>query len=124
MALGAALNAAPSVGGPSGVVAMCNAGEEGSAMSKAAVGLVGWRGMVGSVLMERMRAESDFRDIEPLFFSTSNAGGQAPDIGRSLPPLADAHDLDALLGLDIILPCPGRAHTPAGQPPTRPAGWP
>src|SRR5690625_5338500 len=98
MALGAALNAAPSVGGPSGVVAMCNAGEEGSAMSKAAVGLVGWRGMVGSVLMERMRAESDFRDIEPLFFSTSNAGGQAPDIGRSLPPLADAHDLDALMG--------------------------
>src|SRR5690625_1528929 len=116
MALGAALNAAPSVDGPSGVVAMCNAGEEGSAMSKAAVGLVGWRGMVGSVLMERMWAESDFRDIEPLFFSTSNAGGQAPDIGRSLPPLADAHDLDALMGMDIILSCQGGDYTRAVHP--------
>src|SRR5690625_7847422 len=97
MALGAALNAAPSVGGPSGVVAMCNAGEEGSAMSKAAVGLVGWRGIVVSVLMERMRAESDLRDIEPLFFSTSNARVLSPDIGRSLHPLAYAIELSAIM---------------------------
>jgi len=92
-------------------------------MSKAAVGLVGWRGMVGSVLMERMWAESDFRDIEPLFFSTSNAGGQAPDIGRSLPPLADAHDLDALMGMDIILSCQGGDYTRAVHPRLRQAGW-
>ena len=52
------------------------------------VGIVGWRGMVGSVLMERMRAENDFNDLETVFFSTSQAGQPAPDIGRDTPPVS------------------------------------
>ena len=59
------------------------------------VGFVGWRGMVGSVLMERMLAEGDFQHInESVFFTTSNVGGQGPDIGKDIPPLKDAHDID------------------------------
>ena len=68
------------------------------------VGLVGWRGMVGSVLMDRMTAEGDFDHIEPVFFSTSNAGGKAP---RGSEPLADAYDLAALKSCDAILTCQG-----------------
>ena len=54
------------------------------------VGFIGWRGMVGSVLMQRMREERDFDHIEPVFFTTSQAGGKGPAIGRDLPPLKDA----------------------------------
>ena len=60
------------------------------------VGIIGWRGMVGSVLVRRMLEEGDFEFIEPLFFSTSQAGGQAPSIGKAVPPVADARDLKAL----------------------------
>ncbi|RPI12210.1 MAG: aspartate-semialdehyde dehydrogenase, partial [Lysobacterales bacterium] len=65
-------------------------------------GIVGWRGMVGSVLMERMRAERDFDVIEPVFFSTSQAGGEAPDVGRGAGRLQDANDLEALAACDVV----------------------
>ena len=66
------------------------------------VGIIGWRGMVGSVLIERMRAERDFDLIEPTFFSTSQAGGKGPDIGRSVAPVADARDLKALAANEVL----------------------
>ena len=72
------------------------------------VGLVGWRGMVGSVLMDRMRAEKDFDLFDPVFFSTSNAGGKAP-MGDA--PLGDAHDIKALSALDAIVTCQGGDYT-------------
>ena len=74
-------------------------------------GLVGWRGMVGSVLMERMRAENDFESIEPIFFTTSQAGRAAPAIGGSTSILQDAFDIDALSKMDIILTCQGGDYT-------------
>ncbi|MDH3514985.1 MAG: aspartate-semialdehyde dehydrogenase, partial [Gammaproteobacteria bacterium] len=58
------------------------------------VGLVGWRGMVGSVLMGRMQAEKDFDHIEPVFFTTSNVGGKGPAIGKAVPPLKDAKNIN------------------------------
>lgn len=87
------------------------------------VGMVGWRGMVGSVLMERMQAENDFRDIEPVFFTTSQVGQPAPDIGRPLAPLADASDIEALRAMDIIITCQGGDYTKAVFPKLRAAGW-
>ena len=66
------------------------------------VGFVGWRGMVGSVLMDRMRAENDFKDIEPVFFSTSQVGQQGPDVGKDIPVLGDAKSIDELKQLDVI----------------------
>ncbi|MFA5632357.1 MAG: aspartate-semialdehyde dehydrogenase [Porticoccaceae bacterium] len=87
------------------------------------VGIVGWRGMVGSVLMERMQAENDFRDIEPLFFTTSQVGQAAPDIGRDLPPLADANDVAALKAMDIVITCQGGDYTKAVFPRLRAEGW-
>ncbi|QFT55778.1 aspartate-semialdehyde dehydrogenase [Microbulbifer sp. THAF38] len=88
------------------------------------IGFIGWRGMVGSVLLERMGAEDDFAHIaEPIFFSTSNAGGKAPDIGRELPPLGDAYDLDALAALDAIVSCQGGDYTKEVFPRLREAGW-
>ena len=87
------------------------------------VGFVGWRGMVGSVLLARMRAERDFELIEPVFFSTSQAGGAAPDVGRSLAPLADARDLRALAGLEAIVSCQGGDYTADVHPRLRAAGW-
>jgi len=86
-------------------------------------GIVGWRGMVGSVLMERMRAERDFDAIEPVFFSTSQAGGAAPDVGRGHGVLHDANDLAALAACDVILTCQGGDYTNAVQPQLRAAGW-
>lgn len=92
------------------------------AMNK--VGFVGWRGMVGSVLMERMIAENDFADIkEPVFFTTSNVGGQGPDIGREIPPLKDAKDIEALKEMDVIVTCQGGDYTKAVFKPLRDAGW-
>ena len=88
------------------------------------VGFVGWRGMVGSVLMGRMRTEGDFERIaEPVFFSTSQAGAAAPDIGRSLPPLRDAHDLNTLGEMDVIVSCQGGDYTKAVHGDLRAAGW-
>ncbi len=84
------------------------------------VGLVGWRGMVGSVLMDRMTAEGDFDHIEPVFFSTSNAGGKAP---RGSEPLADAYDLAALKSCDAILTCQGGDYTSEIYGKLRAEGW-
>ena len=92
-------------------------------MAKKRVGLVGWRGMVGSVLMQRMREENDFAHIDPVFFSTSNAGGAGPDIGKDVPALQDANDIDALKSLDVILTCQGGDYTKAVYPKLRAAGW-
>ena len=69
------------------------------------VGLVGWRGMVGSVLMQRMQEENDFSHIEPVFFSTSNAGGKAPAMAKNENTLKDANDIESLKKCDIILTC-------------------
>jgi aspartate-semialdehyde dehydrogenase len=87
------------------------------------VGIIGWRGMVGSVLIERMRAERDFDLVEPAFFSTSQAGGKGPDIGREMPPVRDAHDLKALAANDILLSCQGSDYTSEIHPKLRAAGW-
>jgi aspartate-semialdehyde dehydrogenase len=87
------------------------------------VGLIGWRGMVGSVLVERMRAEGDFELIDPLFFSTSQAGGRAPDVGRPTGPVGDAQDLDALAACEILVSCQGGDYTGAIHPKLRAAGW-
>jgi len=86
-------------------------------------GIVGWRGMVGSVLMERMRAEHDFEHLEPVFFSTSQAGGAAPDVGRGAGRLHDAGDLAALAACDVILTCQGGDWTNDVHPRLRAAGW-
>ncbi|MES2817704.1 MAG: aspartate-semialdehyde dehydrogenase [Pseudomonadota bacterium] len=87
------------------------------------VGLIGWRGMVGSVLMQRMLEERDFDLIEPVFFTTSNVGGQGPDVGKDIAPLKDAFDIEALKGLDVILTCQGGDYTSEVFPKLREAGW-
>jgi len=87
------------------------------------VGFIGWRGMVGSVLMDRMRAEHDFDLIEPAFFSTSQVGGKGPQIGRETAPVANARDLKALAANDILLSCQGSDYTTAIHPKLRAAGW-
>ena len=87
------------------------------------VGLIGWRGMVGSVLMQRMLEEQDFDLIEPVFFTTSNVGGQGPAIGKDIAPLKDAYSIDELKGLDVILTCQGGDYTSEVFPKLREAGW-
>lgn len=87
------------------------------------VGLIGWRGMVGSVLMQRMLEERDFDLIEPVFFTTSNVGGQGPAIGKDITPLKDAYSIDDLKGLDVILTCQGGDYTNEVFPKLREAGW-
>ncbi|MBM5810728.1 MAG: aspartate-semialdehyde dehydrogenase [Gammaproteobacteria bacterium] len=87
------------------------------------VGLIGWRGMVGSVLVERMRAEDDFALFEPVFFSTSQAGAVAPEVGRPCPPVGDAHDLRSLTACDTLVSCQGGDYTQAMHPRLRAAGW-
>jgi len=87
------------------------------------VGLVGWRGMVGSVLMQRMREEGDFALIEPVFFTTSNPGGKAPEFAKDAPPLKDAKSLDELRTLDIIISCQGGDYTTEVFPKLRAMGW-
>ena len=87
------------------------------------VGLIGWRGMVGSVLMARMKEERDFDLVEPLFFTTSNVGGTGPDIGRDLPPLQDAGSIDALKQCDTLITCQGGDYTAEVYPKLRAAGW-
>ena len=91
--------------------------------SQPLVGLVGWRGMVGSVLMDRMQAEGDFGLIEPMFFSTSNAGGKAPAMAKTEGTLQDAHDIAALKRCEIIVTAQGGDYTSAVYPQLRAAGW-
>ncbi|GEB65734.1 aspartate-semialdehyde dehydrogenase [Sinomonas atrocyanea] len=87
------------------------------------VGFVGWRGMVGSVLMERMQDEGDFASIDPVFFSTSNAGGAAPAFAEGAGALQDAYDLEALKKLPIIVTAQGGDYTKQVHPQLRAAGW-
>jgi len=87
------------------------------------VGFVGWRGMVGSVLMQRMRDENDFAAIEPIFFTTSQAGKAGPDVGKDVPPLKDATNVNELKAMDIIITCQGGDYTKQVYKPLRDAGW-
>lgn len=87
------------------------------------VGLVGWRGMVGSVLMQRMREENDFALIDPVFFTTSNPGGKAPNFGKEAPALKDARNIDELKTMDIVITCQGGDYTSDVYPKLRAAGW-
>ena len=87
------------------------------------VGLVGWRGMVGSVLMQRMQEENDFQHIEPVFFTTSQAGQAAPDFGMDVPVLQDARDIEVLKTMDIIISCQGGDYTKSVFGPLRATGW-
>ena len=87
------------------------------------VGFIGWRGMVGSVLMERMRQENDFKEYEPTFFTTSNIGGKGPEIGLDIPPLKDAYDISILKDQDIIVTCQGGGYTQKVYVNLCQAGW-
>ena len=87
------------------------------------VGLVGWRGMVGSVLMQRMQEEGDFAHIEPVFFTTSNKGGTAPSMAKTETKLQDAKDITSLKKCDIIITCQGGDYTSEIFPQLRAAGW-
>ncbi|MDR3159840.1 MAG: aspartate-semialdehyde dehydrogenase [Zoogloeaceae bacterium] len=89
------------------------------------VGLIGWRGMVGSVLMRRMEEEGDFARFEPVYFSTSNAGGDAPAFGgkAAAEALLDAHSIEALKKCDILVTCQGGDYTKEIFPGLRGAGW-
>ena len=87
------------------------------------VGIVGWRGMVGSVLVQRMREERDFDHIEPVFFSSSQAGGKAPEIGKPAEPVKNASDLAELKKLPVIISCQGGDYTNDVYPRLRQEGW-
>ncbi|MBF0265940.1 MAG: aspartate-semialdehyde dehydrogenase [Gammaproteobacteria bacterium] len=87
------------------------------------VGFVGWRGMVGSVLMKRMIDENDFNDIEPFFFTTSQAGQAGPDIGKSVPDLKDAKSIDELKQMDVIVTAQGGSYTNEIYTNLRNSGW-
>jgi len=87
------------------------------------VGLVGWRGMVGSVLMQRMREEGDFKLIEAVFFSTSQTGQAGPDVDQGANVLQDATDIDQLMSLDVIISCQGGSYTQQVYPALRQNGW-
>ena len=87
------------------------------------VGFIGWRGMVGSVLMDRMRAEGDFEGLDAAFFSTSSPGQPGPDVGQGVAPLLDAHDVDLLSGFDVLLTCQGGDYTNRMFPALRSRGW-
>ena len=87
------------------------------------VGFVGWRGMVGSVLMQRMRLKGDFDFIDPVFFTTSQVGGAGPAIGRDTAPLEDARDIDQLKTMDTLVSCQGGEYTSEIYPRLRAAGW-
>ncbi|MGA8050692.1 MAG: aspartate-semialdehyde dehydrogenase [Burkholderiales bacterium] len=87
------------------------------------VGIIGWRGMVGSVLVQRMREERDFEHFEPVFFSTSQAGGPGPAIGRDTQVVQDARDIEALRVLPVLVSCQGGDYTNDIYPRLRKAGW-
>jgi aspartate-semialdehyde dehydrogenase len=92
-------------------------------MATMRVGFVGWRGMVGSVLMQRMTWEKDFSDIDATFFSTSSAGAEGPVVSGASAPLGDANDISALGAMDTIISCQGGDYTAAMHPRLRAAGW-
>jgi aspartate-semialdehyde dehydrogenase len=87
------------------------------------LGIIGWRGMVGSVLVQRMREERDFDLVDPTFFSTSQAGATAPEIGKRAPAVKDAHDLRQLASMDVLISCQGGEYTSEIHPKLRAAGW-
>jgi len=87
------------------------------------VGIVGWRGMVGSVLVQRMREERDFDHIQPVFFSTSRVGSEGPPIGKAVAAVADAMDVEALKKFRVVVSCQGSDYTNDMQPRLRRAGW-
>jgi len=87
------------------------------------VGIIGWRGMVGSVLVQRMHAERDFDLVDPVFFSTSQAGAAAPEIGKRTTSVKDAKDLRELAALDVLISCQGGEYTADIHPKLRKAGW-
>ena len=86
-------------------------------------GIIGWRGMVGSVLVQRMREERDFDQIEPVFFSTSQAGGKAPEVGKPVEPVKNAMDLAELKKLPVLISCQGGGYTSEIYPKLRREGW-
>mgnify|MGYP003352144390 FL=1 len=87
------------------------------------VGFIGWRGMVGSVLMQRMLEENDFANIDPQFFTTSQVGGAGPKVGKETPALKDAKDIAALKHMDVIVSCQGGDYTKVIYPALRQQGW-
>ncbi|NOX35028.1 MAG: aspartate-semialdehyde dehydrogenase [Deltaproteobacteria bacterium] len=87
------------------------------------VGIVGWRGMVGSVLMERMIKENDFKKFSPFFFTTSQVGQKSPDVGVETPLLVDAYDIDYLSGMDIVISCQGGSYTESVRPELAGKNW-
>jgi aspartate-semialdehyde dehydrogenase len=87
------------------------------------IGFVGWRGMVGSVLLGRMMEEHDFKDYEAVFFTTSNIGGEGPEVGLDIPPLRDAYDIDLLSSQDIVVSCQGGDYTKKVYPEIRKSNW-
>ena len=87
------------------------------------LGMIGWRGMVGSVLMQRMQEENDFSLVEPVFFTTSQAGLPAPDVGQGASTLLDATDIEALSAMDVIITCQGGDYTKDVYPRLRESGW-
>ncbi|HET6364137.1 MAG TPA: aspartate-semialdehyde dehydrogenase, partial [Nitrospirota bacterium] len=87
------------------------------------VGFIGWRGMVGSVLMGRMNEEKDFNLIDPVFFTTSNVGGKGPNVGKDVPALKDAKNIHELQSMDTIVSCQGGDYTSEIYPALRAAGW-
>jgi aspartate-semialdehyde dehydrogenase len=87
------------------------------------VGIVGWRGMVGSVLVQRMREERDFDHVEPVFFSTSQAGGKGPEIGKPVEPVKSATEVAELKKLPVIISCQGGDYTNEMYPQLRREGW-
>ncbi|MRR38761.1 aspartate-semialdehyde dehydrogenase, partial [bacterium] len=89
----------------------------------ARVAFIGWRGMVGSVLMDRMVSENDFEGFEPVFFTTSQVGQKGPDIGLETPALKDAYDIKELKNADVIVTCQGSDHTKQVYPQLRKQGW-
>jgi aspartate-semialdehyde dehydrogenase len=92
-------------------------------MAMLRVGIAGWRGMVGSVLVQRMREERDFDHVEPVFFSTSQAGGRGPDIGKAVEAVKSATDVAELKRLPVIISCQGGDYTNEVYPQLRKAGW-
>ncbi len=87
------------------------------------VGFIGWRGMVGSVLMGRMNDEKDFSHIDPVFFTTSNIGGKGPNVGKDVPALKDAKSINELRAMEIIVSCQGGDYTSEVYPKLRESGW-
>ncbi len=87
------------------------------------VGIIGWRGMVGSVLVQRMREERDFDLVDPVFFSTSQAGTTGPNIGKAVPTVKNALDVTALSAMDVLISCQGGEYTADIHPKLRKAGW-